>query len=271
MKRTSIVQTDTPSPRATRSRRKEHSCRRPAAILRDSSTAVEPQKIAVAIDPSGGGRDVAGVIGGFLGDDGRVWVTDDVSAAMSSAEWSTADCLVAYRTNAAIIYVEWNYGRDMCVLAIQTSWEKLQNEGEIPKGTLMPAIAPVRAKQGKLLRAEPIAQQMVQDKVRFRGVFTDMEREWATWQPTDPDSPGRIDASCILIYGLIPEANQGVIAHTPSRRPHSPASSGGVARRAAPPRRTGGGSANSHSAWASSGLVGGLAEGGRMARTARSS
>ncbi|MFE6551715.1 hypothetical protein ACFVHS_25395 [Streptomyces sp. NPDC057746] len=184
-------------------------------MLRDSSTAVEPQKIAVAIDPSGGGRDVAGVIGGFLGDDGRVWVTDDVSAAMSSAEWSTAACLLAYRTNAAIIYVEWNYGRDMCVLAIQTSWEKLQNEGVIPKGTLMPAIAPVRAKQGKLLRAEPIAQQMVQDKVRFRGVFTDMEREWATWQPTDPDSPGRIDASCILIYGLIPEANQGAIAHAP--------------------------------------------------------
>ncbi|MFE0546545.1 terminase large subunit domain-containing protein [Streptomyces sp. NPDC058891] len=191
-------------------------------MLRDSSTAVEPQKIAVAIDPSGGGRDVAGIIGGFLGDDGRVWVTDDVSAAMSSAEWSTAACLLAYRTNAAIIYVEWNYGRDMCVLAIQTSWEKLQNEGEIPKGTLTPAIAPVRAKQGKLLRAEPIAQQMVQDKVRFRGVFTDMEREWATWQPTDPDSPGRIDASCILIYGLIPEANQGAIAHAPLPRAPQP-------------------------------------------------
>ncbi len=213
-------------------------------MLRDSSTAVEPQKIAVAIDPSGGGRDVAGVIGGFLGDDGRVWVTDDVSAAMSSAEWSTAACLLAYRTNAAIIYVEWNYGRDMCVLAIQTSWEKLQNEGEIPKNVLMPAIAPVRAKQGKLLRAEPIAQQMVQDKVRFRGVFTDMEREWATWQPTDPDSPGRIDASCILVYGLIPEANQGAIAHAPLRAPRSPASSVGEARRAGPPRRTDGGSAS---------------------------
>ncbi|MGW3447319.1 hypothetical protein [Streptomyces sp. NPDC001076] len=79
----------------------------------------------------------------------------------------------------------------------------------------MPAIAPVRAKQGKLLRAEPIAQRMVQDKVRFRGVFTDMEREWSTWQSSDPDSPGRIDASCILVYGLIPDANQGAIVHAP--------------------------------------------------------
>ncbi|MFF4693275.1 hypothetical protein [Streptomyces sp. NPDC001307] len=73
----------------------------------------------------------------------------------------------------------------------------------------------VRAKQGKPQRPEPIAQQMVQDKVRFRGVFTDLEREWATWQPTDPDSPGRIDASCILVYGLIPEADQGAIVHAP--------------------------------------------------------
>ncbi|MEV6565879.1 terminase large subunit domain-containing protein [Streptomyces kronopolitis] len=184
-------------------------------LLRDTSTAVEPQKIAVAIDPSGGGRDVAGVVGGFLGDDGRVWVTDDVSAAMSSADWSTAACRLAHRTGAAIIYVEWNYGRDMCELAIRTSWETLQREGEIPAEVLMPQIAPVRAKQGKLLRAEPVAQQMVQDKVRLRGVFTDLEREWSTWMSTDPDSPGRIDASTILVYGLIPDANKGAIVHAP--------------------------------------------------------
>ncbi|WP_202469690.1 hypothetical protein [Streptomyces sp. SID2888] len=40
----------------------------------------------------------------------------------------------------AIIYVEWNPGRDMCVPAIQTSWEKLQNDGEIPKNVLMPMV-----------------------------------------------------------------------------------------------------------------------------------
>ncbi|WP_239085378.1 hypothetical protein [Streptomyces halstedii] len=184
-------------------------------MLRDGTTKVEPQKIAVSIHPSGGGRDTAGVIGGFLGDDKRVWITHDVSAAMSSAEWSTAVCRLAYETNAAIIFVEWNFGRDMAVLALETSWETLQRSGEIPEHVLMPMIDPVRAKQGKLLRAEPIAQQMVQDKVRFRGVFTDLEKEWATWQPTDPDSPGRIDSSCVLVYGLIPESNKGAIVHAP--------------------------------------------------------
>jgi hypothetical protein len=28
-------------------------------------------------------------------------------------------------------------------------------------------------------------------------------------------APGRIDASCILVYGLIPDANQGAIVHAP--------------------------------------------------------
>lgn len=194
-------------------------------LLRDSTTKVEPQKIAVAVDPSGGGRDVAGVVGGFLGDDKRVWITHDVSAAMSSADWSTAACRLAYETNAAIIYVEANYGRDMCSLAIRTSWETLQRDGEIPANVLMPAIDLVTAKQGKLLRAEPVAQQMVQDRVRLRGLFVDMEREWSTWMSTDPDSPGRIDASCILTYGLIPEANKGAIVHAPL--PQAPQAGGG--------------------------------------------
>jgi phage terminase large subunit-like protein len=122
---------------------------------------------------------------------------------------------MAHETNAAVIFVEWNFGRDMCTLAIDTAWKALQAEGQIPEGKLMPLIQPVHAKQGKLLRAEPIAQQMVEDRVRLRGAFVDLENEWATWQPTDSDSPGRIDASCILVYGLIPEINKGAIVHVP--------------------------------------------------------
>lgn len=183
--------------------------------IRDGITVVEPQRIAVSIDPSGGGRDTAGIIGGFLGADSRVWITHDQSAAMSSAEWSRRACMLAHETNAAVIYVEWNFGRDMCTLAIGTAWKALQDESRIPKGKLMPLIDAVHAKQGKLLRAEPIAQQMVEDRVRLRGMMTDLENEWATWMPTDSDSPGRIDASCVLVYGLIPEVNQGAIVHAP--------------------------------------------------------
>ncbi|MFE2072115.1 hypothetical protein [Streptomyces misionensis] len=173
--------------------------------IRDGITVVEPQKIAVSIDPSGGGWDTAGVIGSFLGAGNRVWITHDKTKAMSSAEWSRTACLLAHETNAGVIYVEWNFGRDMCTLAIGTAWQALQDEGRIPKGKLMPMIDAVSAKQGKLLRAEPIAQQMVENRVRLRGAFVDLENEWATWQPTGSDNPGRIDASCVLLYGRIPE------------------------------------------------------------------
>jgi hypothetical protein len=172
--------------------------------IRDSRTVVEPQKVAVAVDPSGGGRDTAGVVGGFLGDDGRLWITHDRSGVMSSADWSRVACLLAHETGAAVIYCETNFGGDMCLLAIRTAWEYLVREGRIPADVLPPQVKAVRARQGKVLRAEPVAQQMVLDRVRLRGILPDLEHEWCVWQPTDPGSPGRIDASVYLAYGLLP-------------------------------------------------------------------
>lgn len=173
-------------------------------LIRDPGIGVVPQKIAVAVDPSGGGRDTAGIIGGFLGDDGRLWITHDRSGVMSSADWSRKACLLAYETDAALILVEVNFGADMCLLAIRTAWEYLVNEGRIPAEKLPPQVKAVRARQGKVLRAEPIAQQMVLDRVRLRGIMPDLEHEWFTWSSTDPSSPGRIDASVYLAYGLLP-------------------------------------------------------------------
>ena len=178
-------------------------------MIRDTTTPVEAQKVGVAIDPSGGGRDTAGIIGGFLGDDNRLWITHDWSGVMSSALWSEKACLLAYQTGAALFFIETNYGGDQAVLALTNAWANLQKATpergpKIPVEAFMPQVKVVRAKQGKLLRAEPIAQQMIMDRVRLRGLFVDLEREWATWMPTDPLSPGRIDASVYLAYGLLP-------------------------------------------------------------------
>lgn len=174
-------------------------------LLRDTTTAVEPQKIAVAVDPSGGGRDSAGIVGGFLGDDERLWITHDRSGVMSSADWARQACRLAHEINASIIFVETNYGGDMTTLALASAWQELIDDETIRGNPLPPKLEAVRAKQGKLLRAEPVAQQMMLDKVRLRGLFVDLEREWATWMPTDPSSPGRIDASVYLAYGLLPK------------------------------------------------------------------
>ncbi len=176
-------------------------------------------KAAVAVDPSGGGRDTAGVIGGYLGTDGRLYISADSSKAMSSDQWSREACLMAVALDADRIIFESNYGGDMGALAIRTAWQELRREELDALGgddkapaylaaaklnRLPPRIVAVRAKKNKLLRAEPIAQQWIVDRIRTAAYLPEMEEEWATWQPDSTESPGRIDASVYLAYDLLP-------------------------------------------------------------------
>lgn len=171
----------------------------------------DPVRIAVAVDPSGGGRDVAGIIGGFRGEDGRLWITHDRSGVMSSQEWAREACILAAEIDASSIILEANYGGDMTALAVRATWAQLREAWIAEHGTadgcpfsaLPPAVRTEHARVGKLLRAEPVAQQMLVDKVRLAAPLPYLEHEWATWQPDDPDSPGRIDASVYLAYHLL--------------------------------------------------------------------
>jgi hypothetical protein len=219
---------------------------------------------AVAVDPSGGGRDVAGVIAGFLGDDDRLWITDDVSGRMPADEWGRAACEVAQLRQADRIIVEANYGGDQATYVVRTAWNalrlaELQALGlpDTPAGRRdaryrstakyagpMPRIVSVHARKGKLLRAEPISVAWLQDRVRTAVYLPLLEQEWATWQPGDSDSPGRIDASVHLAWGLLKppaDVNTGVRSATQVRR--SATSGGGGApsiRRGGPGGAAGG-------------------------------
>jgi hypothetical protein len=55
-----------------------------------------PSIVAVAVDPSGGGRDTAGIVGGYLGLDGRLHLTHDQSGVMPSADWARAALATVY-------------------------------------------------------------------------------------------------------------------------------------------------------------------------------
>lgn len=167
---------------------------------------VEAMKAAVAIDPSGGGRDVAGVIGGFLGTDKRLYVTHDASLVGPSEKWSRAACELAADIGAEFIVIEKNYGGDMARTVVRSAWDALARENPEDQRyrRLAPQVRLVTAKRGKLLRAEPVAQQIAEDRMRLGAYLPDLEQEWATWRPTETDSPGRIDASCYLAYDLLP-------------------------------------------------------------------
>ncbi|MDX3860053.1 terminase, large subunit [Streptomyces europaeiscabiei] len=159
-------------------------------------------RAAVAVDPSGGGRDTAGVVGGLLGTDERVYVTHDRSDRMSSTAWSEAACLLAYELGADTIVYEANFGGDMVQRSITTAWDDLDRRGEVDG--LCPRVVPVHARKGKFLRAEPVAQLFKTGRARFGPGLSAVTHEWTTWAPDSGFSPGRIDASVYLALHLAP-------------------------------------------------------------------
>jgi len=201
----------------------------------------KPTKAAVAVDPSGGGRDTAGIVGGYLGSDKRLYISHDYTGVMPSDQWARRACEMAVLIDADHVVIENNFGGDMGRLAIRSAWDVLIREvmeryqkarDEVGRDRtlspdtrraalaeldatvrayrrLCPRISTVRARKNKRLRAEPIAQQWTEDRIRTATYLPELEDEWATWQPDLRDSPGRIDASVYLAYDLLPIPGMG--------------------------------------------------------------
>lgn len=164
----------------------------------------EAVRVAVAVDPSGtSGGDEAGIVAGFLGDDGRCYLTRDASRQASPTEWAREVALMSYEMTADVVFVETNFGGEMCKLQIQSAWADLEEEGAIPPDVPLPRIDEVRAKYGKRIRAEPVAQYWTQGDIRLVGEHDKLIKQWTTWQPGSRESPGRIDATVYLAQGLL--------------------------------------------------------------------
>lgn len=166
----------------------------------------EMRRRIVALDPSGGGQDEAGVVAGGLGIDARAYLTHDRSARMSAAEWGRAACQLAHEIGADAFVVEKNYGGDQAGTIVRQAWAALEIEGAL--SGLCPRIVEVSAKKGKVARAEPVAQAMREDRVGLAGVFPELEEQWATYQQ-GMDSPDRLDASVYLVTELLPRILSG--------------------------------------------------------------
>jgi hypothetical protein len=171
---------------------------------------IDLDRIVVAVDPAGGSTSGHDEVGITAAASARVqsagpehthpeirdefYVLDDKSGAMGADEWGTTACLLALEWQADAIVVESNYGGDMTSQVLTQAWRELERRG-VTHGRLMPRIIPVNAKQGKRLRAEPIAQLYEQQRVHHVGVFHALERQMVTWMP-GLDSPDRMD-SCV--------------------------------------------------------------------------
>lgn len=142
-----------------------------------ASAAPPPVVSAVAVDPSGGGRDEAGIIAGFRGTDNRVYWTHDLTAVMPTANWATATVELAYTIDAELIVFESNFGGDQAGLIIRTAWDVMCTKKGLTN-RLCPRIIQVSARKNKRLRAEPVSQQIIEDRVRLVGHHPELIQQW---------------------------------------------------------------------------------------------
>ncbi|MEW1565846.1 terminase family protein [Streptomyces sp. NPDC093509] len=172
---------------------------------------INPTRVVVAVDHAGGDsmrNDEVGLVCAARDNDGDLYVLDDRSRTMGADTWGTEVCQLAIDRQADAIIVENNFGGDMAAQVVRQAWTELQRAGETG-GMLIPSIIEVHAKQGKRLRAEPIAQLYKQGKVHHVGEHTELEGQMVTWLP-GMDSPDRMDAAVHALTELADPSQQGL-------------------------------------------------------------
>ncbi|WP_399559316.1 terminase large subunit domain-containing protein [Streptomyces chartreusis] len=172
---------------------------------------VDLTRTLVGVDQAGGEGDThdeTGIIGAGRTADGHEYVLADRSANMGADTWGHEACRLAIELKADAFVVEDNFGGDQSAQIIRQAWRDLERSGET-QGLLMPRIIPVHAKQGKKLRAEPIAQLASQGLVHHVGEFPRLEGQLVTWIP-GMDSPDRMDAYVHVLTELADPMQEGL-------------------------------------------------------------
>ena len=161
-------------------------------------------RIAVGVDPSGGGDEVGIVVAGLsyhwqgrLWDEPHVYVIHDASLHGTPKQWAEAAVGAYGLFQADVIVAEKNYGGDMVKSTLQSV------DGA-------PAVKLVTASRGKLIRAEPVQKLYEDGRVHHVGTFPELEKEMRTYMQGSKDSPNRMDA---LVWSLT-ELTSGAVAAT---------------------------------------------------------
>jgi predicted phage terminase large subunit-like protein len=147
------------------------------------------QRMIVAVDPSGAGEDdnaadSIGILVCGLGIDGKGYVLEDVTCKAAPKVWGNVATNAYDRHGADCIIAEKNFGGEMVRHVIQTA------KPGVPCKLVV-------ASRGKVVRAEPISALTEQGKIRFAGVFPELEEEltsFTTHGYVGDGSPNRADA-----------------------------------------------------------------------------
>ncbi|AYR03066.1 terminase large subunit [Gordonia phage Nordenberg] len=170
------------------------------------------RRVVIGVDPSGGEgekHDTVGIAVAGIDGNGTAWVLDDKTDTLGPMEWPRRVCAAAHQYRAGTIVYEKNYGGGMTKVLIQQAWADLQREGDIPASENCPHVSGVSARVSKVLRAEPIAQAVLTDRVYFAQLadLTNLTNEWRLWQPGSTWSPGALDANVYALTEVLPPVN----------------------------------------------------------------
>lgn len=161
---------------------------------------VDLARVVVAIDPAGtdgDDSDETGIIVAGIDYDGIVYILADCTIKAKPLGWAKRAVGAFRRWHADRFVPEINYGGQMVETTLRAVWQ------DAP-------IQMVRAKRGKATRAEPVSALTQQGKVKFCGVFPELEAQLVGWDPYDKKakSPDRLDAMVYAVTELALSTDQ---------------------------------------------------------------
>lgn len=169
-----------------------------------SRVAAAPEtmiRVAVGVDPSGGGQAECGIVAAALGDDDQKFILGDWSERMSAGAWGAKVWRVALEVGADVVAAEKNFGGDMVMETLRGA-----AKAEEFADQALPRVVLVNASRGKAVRAEPWSLQYEQGKIHHVGELDALEDEWCTWVPgAKMPSPNRLDAE---VWALVAASGQ---------------------------------------------------------------
>lgn len=159
---------------------------RAAPPSRDQLTSV-----VIGVDPAVEGGDETGIIVSGKTADGLLWILEDQSIHARPRQWVDRIVSVWRRWKANAIVVEVNQGGDVIHELLRSQQINLP-------------VRKVRAKHGKVIRAEPVAMMYASDQIRHAGIFPELEDQMCSCVPGQvmSPSPDRLDAMVWAVKGL---------------------------------------------------------------------
>jgi phage terminase large subunit-like protein len=169
------------------------------------------QRWIIGVDPAVTSKrrsDRTGIIVVGVGRNGHAYVTADLSGQYAPHEWARVVCDLwrERRAEGCLVVCETNQGGDLVERNLRA------HDPEV-------AYVGVHAAKSKADRAQPVATQYRLRRVHHVGVLRALESQMTTWEPTDAESPDRLDALVWALTEADPRDIQGGTIAAPSPPP----------------------------------------------------